>query len=168
MDKWCCLGCDRLGKFIHEGSPRTPRAALCVWLLLPPHSKAPLWGSVSQSHFQAQMLNLKSTNILFQQLQISQFLFLKNSKVITVPETRPGRNQDALCSGNGIFTPREPVIEREVMENDGMRTDWSCPRNHHPDTGHRWGPKGLVREESQIWIWALIQKCIWSLPSAIW
>lgn len=168
MDKCCCQGCDKLGKFIHEGSPRSPRAALRIWHLLPPHCKAPLWGSVSQSHFRAQMLNLKSTNILFQQLQVSQFLFLKNSKVITVPETQPGRNQDVLCSGNGVFILREPVTEMELMENNGTRTDWSCTRNHHLDTGHRWGPKGLVREESQIWIWAPIQKCIWGLPSEPW
>lgn len=165
MDKWCCLGCDKLGKFIHKGSPRTPRAALHIWHLLPPHCKDPLWDSVSQSRFRAQMLNLKSKNILLQQLQISEFLFLKNSKVITVPETQPGRNQEVLCSGNGIFYTEGACNRMELMENNETRTYWSCTRTHHLDTGHRWGPKGLIREESQIWTWALIQKCIWGLLS---
>lgn len=167
MDKWCCLGCDKLGKFIHEGSARTPRAALRIRHLLPPHCKAPLLGSESRSHFRAQMLNLKGTNILFQQLQISQFFPQEQQSNNRARNT--GRKK-SRCSmlWKCILTLRESVIETELMENNGMRTDWSCTRKHHLGTGHRWGLIGLVREESQIWIRALIQNCIWGLPSETW
>lgn len=116
----------------------------CVWHLLPPHCKAPLLGSVIPSHFQAQVLNSKSTNVLFQQIQISHFFPQEqqsNNRTWNIARKKSRYSMlwkwhfyiEGVCNRNGA----------DNKENNGKRTDRSCTRKHYLDTGHRWGPKGL-------------------------